>query len=443
MRGRFGASVLVAAAIGLAGLSTPALAQMVGPMQPTALSQQATPAQHPHDETMPPARSVPAGAQPGKASKMCGVCHGEIRVKYENSVHRSEGIGCVSCHGGDPNATTVAAAHGSGFRAVPPRRSIPALCASCHADVAKMRFFNLPSDQYALYQTSQHGIRLAKGDESVAVCTDCHGAHEIRAPNDPQSSVFGRNIPATCGKCHGNPAFLKSHGKQDNPVADYNAGVHGKAYLVAGNDAAPECTRCHGSHGATPPGVGDVQKVCGQCHTKPRAYFLSSPHRDALESQHQEECIACHRNHRTAPASPALFQSVCKDCHDPGEPALTVAATFARKIREASAEIAYADTLVLTASRIPLYVEDYRSRLEDARTALLESAPATHSLDSTQVEPYTRRARSIAEEVSGEIQKKLEGRLWRNVGLGLFWFYLLLTAAIIVRARKRAQGTRS
>jgi hypothetical protein len=115
-----------------------------------------------------------------------------------------------------------------------------------------------------------------------------------------------------------------------------------------------------------------------------------------------------------------------------------VAATFARKIREATVEIAQADTLVLRASRIPLYVEDYRSRLEDARTALVESAPVTHSLDSALVEPYTRRARSIAAEVSREIQHKLSERVWHKVGLGLFWFYLLLTAAVIVRARRRA-----
>ena len=420
MRGPSKSSALLAAAIGL------------------ALAAASAGAQSGHEESKPPARSVPAGAQPSKTSKMCGVCHAEILVKYEKGVHQSEGIGCVSCHGGNPNAATVEAAHGSGFHGIPSRRSISQLCASCHADVAKMRFFNLPSDQYALYQTSQHGVRLARGDESVAVCTDCHGAHEIRPRDDPQSSVFGRNIATTCGKCHGNTAFLKRRGRTDNPVADYHAGVHGKAYLAGGNDAAPECTRCHGSHGATPPGVGDVQKVCGQCHTKPRTYFLASAHRDALDSANKEECVACHHNHKTEAASPALFETVCKDCHDAGDPALQVAATFSRQIREAAAEIARADTLVLQASRIPLYVDDYRSRLEDARTALLESAPVTHSLDTTLVEPHTRRARSIAAEVSREIHHKLSGRFWHKVGLGLFWFYLLLTAAIIVRARRRA-----
>jgi hypothetical protein len=394
------------------------------------------------EEAVPPSRAVPAGAKPETASKMCGVCHSDIRVKYEKGVHRSEGIGCVSCHGGDPNAVTVEGAHRGGYRGVPSRRAIPAFCASCHSDVKRMRFYNLPSDQYALYQTSQHGMRLAQGDENAAVCTDCHGVHEIRLRDDPKSSVFGRNIPTTCGKCHADPAFLKRYKLKDNPVADYSAGVHGKAYLQGGNDSAPECTRCHGSHGALPPGVGDVGKVCGQCHTKTRGYFLASPHKEAMDAAGQPECAACHHNHRTHVAAPAQMEDVCRECHEKGDDAFVVAGAFERMVADASAEIDKADKAVAEAARIPLYVEDYRARLEDARTALMESAPVTHSLDSTLVEPHTRRARSIAEGVSEEIHEKLTGRLWHKVGLGLFWFYLLLTATIVTRARRRASAER-
>jgi len=394
----------------------------------------------PPEEATAPARSVPAGAKPGKTSKMCGVCHSDIRVKYENGVHNSEGVGCISCHGGDPNALTVPGAHSAGFRGKPARKAIPALCASCHADVARMRFYNLPSDQYALYQLSFHGMKLAKGDQSVAVCIDCHGVHEIRKPEDPKSSVFGRNIPGTCGKCHGDPEFRKRHGLKGDPVKDYEAGVHGKAFLSGDDPAAPECTRCHGSHGATPPGVGDVEKVCGQCHMQTRTYFLASPHKAAMDQAGQPECAACHNSHKTAAIPPEQFASSCLSCHDKGDREYKVALALARMKDDAAAEIVKADKLVAQAAAIPLYVEDYRSRLQDARTALLEAAPVTHSLDTLQVEPHTRRARSIAARVSEELHQKLAGRWWHNVGLGLFWFYLLLTAAIIMRARRRAAG---
>lgn len=414
-----------------AAAGTPAVAAGVI-LPPTAVS---------HEETKPPSRAVPPGSKAGVTSKMCGVCHSEVRVKYEQGVHKTEGIACTSCHGGDPDALTVEGAHRGNFRGVPPRRLIPALCASCHADIAKMRVYNLPSNQYELYQTSQHGIRLAKGDEGVAVCTDCHGVHEIRPRDDPKSSVFGRNIPTTCGKCHGNAAFLAKRGKKDNPVADYRAGVHGKAYL-AGNDAAPECTRCHGSHGATPPGAADVDKVCGTCHMKTRSYFLTSVHKEAMAAAGEPECVACHHNHKTMAPSVAMFGTKCLECHATGDDAARTAGTFARMIQSASTEIHHADSLVTAAAKIPIYVEDYRSRLQDARTALLEAAPVTHSLDSTQVEPHTRRARSIAMMVSEEVHEKTANRWWRLAGLALFWFYLILTARIVWLARRRAASER-
>ncbi len=380
-----------------------------------------------------------AGAKPGA---MCGMCHPDIRVQFEKGVHQSEGVTCTACHGGDPNGTTVAAAHRAPFRGAPKRRDIPALCASCHSDVTRMRPYNLPSDQFALYQTSRHGMLLAKGDDHVAVCTDCHGVHEIRPPSDPKSSVFSRNIPFTCGKCHGNMALMRKYGLVDNPLADYTAGVHGKAFLQGGNDAAPECTRCHGQHGATPPGVGDVEKVCGQCHQTARAYFIAGPHKKAMDAAGLDECAACHGDHRTQPANLKMLDTVCLDCHDKGSKQVQLAATFKTMFTQASTEIDGAEALVEKAARVPLYVDDYKARLTDARTALMEAVPVMHALDPSLVEPHTRRARSIAAEVTGEIQKKLAERVWRYVGLGLLWFYLVLTAVVVTRARRRAVAER-
>lgn len=388
--------------------------------------------------------SVAAAAEPASPAAppgvggMCGVCHSENRVQFERGIHRSEGIACTSCHGGDSTATTVVGAHRGNFRGAPRRRDIPALCASCHADVARMRPYNLPSDQFALYQTSQHGQRLAQGDPNVAVCTDCHGVHEIRRRDDPKSRVFPRNIPSTCARCHGDAALMKKYGRTDNPYADYAAGVHGTAFLKNGNDAAPECTRCHGSHGATPPGLGDVEKVCGQCHATTRQYFLEGPHKEAMDAAGLQECAACHHHHDTPPASVAMLDTVCLQCHTMDSAQQKLAATMKTMFTEASQEIDRAHRLVEEAGRIPLYVEDYEARLVDARTSLMESFPVMHALNPSRVEPHTRRARSIAAEVSSEIHEKLAGRWWNKVGLGVFWFYLLLTAAILVRARRRA-----
>jgi len=394
------------------------------------------------------AEPVPAGpagtdrAASGAPRVLCGVCHPDVRVQFEQGVHSREGFDCTSCHGGNAAAATVEAAHRAPFRGTPKRRDIPALCASCHADLAMMTPYNIPADQYALYLTSQHGRRLVKGDESVAVCTDCHGVHEIRRENDPKSSVFARNVPDTCGRCHGAPPPGSPEGAppvEGSPFADYQAGIHGQAYLQQANDSAPTCASCHGSHGATPPGVGDVDKVCGQCHATARGYYRDGPHARAMREGNGPECAHCHGNHRIARADVALLDTACAACHEPGSEMLKVAGGMKALIVGAREEIGHAHAAIDRAAAIPLYVEDYKARLEEAHTALVQASPIVHALDVGRVEQLAERARGIAKEVESEIDGKLGERWWRRVGLLLFWFYLGLTLAVLAVIRRRAR----
>jgi predicted CXXCH cytochrome family protein len=387
---------------------------------------------------MIPAAILLAAALAAKPVNQCTLCHPDVRVKFDRSRHRAEEVTCTACHGGNAAAVTVAAAHTGDFRGVPKRRDVPALCASCHSSVTRMRGYNLPTDQYALYQTSRHGELLAKGDEKVAVCTDCHGSHEILPPQDPRSSVYFRNIPQTCGRCHSDRARMSAYGLSGDPTADFAAGVHGKMLLDKGNLSAPDCTRCHGAHGATPPGVGDVDKICGQCHTTTRAYFLAGPHKAAMDRAGLPECASCHDHHKILPAGIAMLDTVCLGCHDKDSAQVKLAAQMKTLTSRASEEIGSARALVDKAALIPLYVEDYRARLDEARTTLMESLPVTHALDLSRVERLTTEARTIAREVESELNGKLEGRKWRHVGLLLFWFYLLLTVAILLRFRRKA-----
>jgi predicted CXXCH cytochrome family protein len=382
---------------------------------------------------------APGAATSSPPPVLCGVCHPDIRVQFEQSVHQHEGIDCTACHGGHAADSTVAGAHRPPFRGRIKKRDVPALCASCHADIAMMKPYDLPADQYALYQTSQHGILLARGDERVAVCTDCHGVHEIRRRTDPKSSVFSRAIPSTCGRCHG-AGTDGAAPKAGSPYADYAAGVHGRAFLEQGDAAAPTCASCHGTHGATPPGVGDVDKVCGQCHATAREYYRAGPHARAMRAGHGPECADCHGNHRIGPAGPALLDTVCVTCHDAASDQARVAERMKTLFTGADEEIAHARLILEQAAAIPLYVEDYRARLEEARTSLVEAVPVVHALDVGRVEQYTARTRGIAREVESELDGKLGQRWWRRVGLLLFWVYLLLTLAILVFLRQRAAG---
>lgn len=93
-----------------------------------------------------------------------------------------------------------AGAHqGNGWRGKITRAQDPAMCASCHADEKVMQPYDLPVDQYSQYQTSGHGKLLAKGDGKVAVCSDCHGAHDVLSAHDPASRTYVTNVPRTRG----------------------------------------------------------------------------------------------------------------------------------------------------------------------------------------------------------------------------------------------------
>jgi len=378
------------------------------------------------------ARPVDAGA-----AGTCGTCHPDVRVQFERSVHAGEGASCADCHGGNPGTLEVAAAHGGRFNGRPPRRDIPLLCASCHADVARMRPYNLPTDQYALYQTSRHGQRLAAGDTRVAVCTDCHGVHEIRSPGDPASRVARRNIPQTCGRCHGDRGLMERYGKKGDPYADYLQSVHAVALLEGGNPRAAECSSCHGVHGAAPPGVGDVHRVCGHCHEPARRHFVAGPHRAALSAAGLPECAACHGNHAIVRFGDQPLERVCATCHAADGPETDLGGKMQALYTGAREEISRASGLVTQAAQVPLDVEDYEARLEEAKTYLMEALPATHSLSLDEVERFTVRARSIGEEVAAEIHEKFSNLRMRRLGLAVFWFYVLLTVAFLVGRRRR------
>ena len=381
-----------------------------------------------------------AAAMPPGSPNLCTLCHPDVRVEFEQSIHAGEEVVCTSCHGGDPSSSAVEGAHRRDFRGRIRRRDVPALCASCHADGIRMGPYNLSTDQYALYQTSHHGLGLARGDENVAVCTDCHGVHRILRRDDARSGVHPTNIPATCARCHSDSALMARYGHRGDPYADFMASKHGEALAERRNASAPDCSRCHGAHGATPPGVGDVNKVCGQCHARARAYFLESRHRPAMDDARLPECASCHDHHRVLAAGLEMLDRSCLTCHEAGSGPVEMAARMKTLYATASDDLRTAEDLVGHAAAIPLYVEDYQARLEEGKTSLIEALPAMHALDVSVVEHLTGRARSIGHEVRSEIQGKLEGRKWRRVGLLVFWFYLLVTLAALVRYRRQAAG---
>lgn len=141
-------------------------------------------------------------------SEICGQCHTEIFNQYKDSVHGTALIEqenpdvpvCTDCHGVhniyDPRTAQF-------------RVESPELCAGCHANQELMSKYGIPADVYSLYELSWHGVDVSVFQakwpnlwHNSAVCTDCHGVHDILATTDPASKVNPANLLATCQQCH-------------------------------------------------------------------------------------------------------------------------------------------------------------------------------------------------------------------------------------------------
>jgi hypothetical protein len=194
---------------------------------------------------------------------------------------------------------------------------------------------------------------------------------------------------------------------------------------------------CHGAHGAAPPTVGDVDKVCGNCHTAERRYFSMGPHRSGMTKAGLAECSSCHGSHAVAAAQPRRLGTQCAQCHGADSRQAKLGQRLFAAYSAATREIERASQRVEAAERIPLPTEDYRARLETARTYLREVLPAAHAADAALVDGLTSRARSVGSEIEREIHEKMVERNWRYVGLALLWFYLVITILILRRLQRR------
>ena len=282
--------------------------------------------------------AAPAWAAPAApaAPTSCVKCHSdsglfdETKLKivegFRNDVHAEAGLSCQDCHGGnpDPKLAEDPGAMDKGFKAnpyhgAPARADIPALCGRCHSDPEYMKRFrpDLRVDQEREYRTSKHGQALAHGDMKVATCIDCHGVHGILRPNDPRSPVHPKRVAETCKGCHADAKRMAAYKLPDGrplPVDQYalwRQSVHARALLERDDLSAPTCNDCHGNHGATPPGVGAIGFVCGQCHGREAELFRASAKHAGFQS-HNELMAAA------APGRPE--DTACASCHEPPEP---------------------------------------------------------------------------------------------------------------------------
>ena len=364
------------------------------------------------------------------ATNTCLDCHGALdpplhvsSEEFSANIHAEKGLTCASCHGGDPSSVDEAMSPKAGFRGHIDRKQIPQLCGKCHGDTAYMRQYNpsLRTDQSSQYPTSVHGQKLAKGDTQVAVCTDCHGVHNIRAVSDTRASVNPVNVAETCSKCHADANYMKPYGIPTKQFADYSKSVHHDAMAVRGDLSAPTCTTCHGNHGAAPPGVATVKNVCSTCHVYQWELFNGSPHKAAFESAGLPGCVTCHSNHAIAKPDDQMVgggkQAVCTNCHTDGDPGLKSAEEIHTQLHELDSRIARSKEILDRAAASGVEVGQAQLDLVQASDALTKARVAVHSFQAAAVAKEVVPGLAISDKTYQAGLQALHERNHRRAGL--------------------------
>jgi predicted CXXCH cytochrome family protein len=142
-----------------------------------------------------------------KVADTCGRCHTKTASIYAASVHGEDVAKniadvptCTDCHG----AHEVAGPGDTGWRT-----STPEICGNCHGDAERMQKYGLSANVLQTYVADFHGktarLRSAgktDGRSVVAVCSDCHGTHNVMRVDSPASPALKANLTATCRNCH-------------------------------------------------------------------------------------------------------------------------------------------------------------------------------------------------------------------------------------------------
>ncbi|HET7787509.1 MAG TPA: cytochrome c3 family protein [Myxococcales bacterium] len=200
------------------------------------------------------------------ASEQCQKCHFNDYKASLDGVHRAQIVS------GRLGAAVCSDCHGAHDISPPgnPRTKISLTCAACHAKVA------------AAYMKSVHGEALRSGNEDVPACTDCHRAHDIE---DPRTGEWRLRSPQMCGSCHTDAARMDKYGLATGVLQTYLTDFHGATARLQsrGKGEVPVvalCTDCHGVHDiarasdpASPVMKANLLATCRKCHAGAGADF--------------------------------------------------------------------------------------------------------------------------------------------------------------------------
>jgi predicted CXXCH cytochrome family protein len=375
----------------------------------------------------------------------CIICHSGLEPRlsdpvksFEHDIHRTKGLSCSDCHGGNPKIADKQGAKDKnyGFVGKPTAQQIPAFCGKCHSDANLMKKFNpsLRVDQVQEYGTSLHGRKLAAGDTKVATCVSCHGVHGIRAPGDPQSTVYAANVAETCSKCHADAERMTPYGIPHDQYDKYKTSVHAKALYEKHDLSAPTCNSCHGNHGAAPPGLTSVANVCGQCHARQAELFQKSPHKEPFDKIAKGECLKCHSNHDIMPPSDKMAGtapgSVCISCHN-NDKGFAAADRIGKGLTGVSVRIDDAKEILDRAEKAGMEVSRPKFDLRDASDGLTQARVLIHTGSADELEKALGPAKDVADKSYAAGESAFSELSYRRKGLAISLVFILFLAGLV------------
>jgi len=144
-------------------------------------------------------------------TQKCRRCHPGIFEVYAASVHgkalfneQNQDVPiCIDCHTAHDIKNPLALDY---------HERIPQMCGNCHANPAIAGKYGLSTDVVRTYLSDFHGVTLGlykkqreelyKPARPIAVCTDCHGTHNIASTTSSDPPTVKANLVRRCQKCH-------------------------------------------------------------------------------------------------------------------------------------------------------------------------------------------------------------------------------------------------
>ncbi len=128
-------------------------------------------------------------------------------------------------------------------------------CVNCHAQLSGNSFVGAKSHSWTGSIHQQHGVTCDKCHGGNPQAADEKQAHAgVLGSSAPMSPVYFKNIPATCGKCHG-AEFYK-----------FTQSLHYQ--MLESTGKGPDCVTCHGSMVTKVLMPDTLAAVCDRCHNE-------------------------------------------------------------------------------------------------------------------------------------------------------------------------------